>query len=119
MNERNRNKNIEELYTIFVNASWEWRKEISVRGKANYKTKLLAIEKLINILQEPEKYVINKESYERIQKIYSIYGEKWKLPKYFSLILQPFIISPCINTGISIILLFNPNHLFNYYFQYF
>ena len=97
--EKERNQNIEELYTIFVNASWEWRKEISVRGKASKQIKLLAIEQLLTILSEPNKYTNNKESSERIQKIYSLYGDKWKLSKYFSLILQPFLISPCINTG--------------------
>ena len=32
-------------------------------------------------------------------RYWSIFGENWRRPEYYSLILQPFIISPCINTG--------------------
>ena len=31
--------------------------------------------------------------------LWDIFGDRWRLPQYYSLILQPFIISPIINTG--------------------
>jgi hypothetical protein len=31
--------------------------------------------------------------------LWTIYGDKWKEPRYYSLIMQPFIISPAINVG--------------------
>ena len=32
-------------------------------------------------------------------KLWALHGEDWTQPRYFSLILQPFIISPAINVG--------------------
>jgi hypothetical protein len=93
------NQRIHQLYDLFVQASWEWRKEISVRGKADRDVKSRTVEAFLNILEEPEKYVARSEDVVRVKKIASLFGEKWKKPEYFSLILQPFLISPCINTG--------------------
>jgi hypothetical protein len=93
------NRRIHDLYDLLVHASWEWRKEISVRGKADREVKDRTVKTFLNILEEPEKYVVNSDDVVRVQKIASVFGEKWKQPEYFSLILQPFLISPCINTG--------------------
>ena len=70
-----------------VKASWEWRKEISVRGKANMKTKLEAIRVMLD-----ELLPLNEE-------LNKLFGNLWEQPEYYSLLLQPFFISPIINTG--------------------
>ncbi len=69
---------------ILFEASVEWRKEIAIKGKANMDIKLLAIQIIL-------KYIKNNN------KIYSIFNENWEKPEYYSVILQPFIISPMIN----------------------
>jgi hypothetical protein len=88
-----------ELCALIVEASWEWRKEISVRGKANEAVKRRTVSEVLRILEEPERYVTAAEDLARIRKISEVFGERWKEPIYYSLILQPFLISPCINTG--------------------
>ena len=74
---------------ILAQASWEWRKEISVRGKADMQIKDKAVSILIN------------ELIPKNLSIYNLFGnsELWDESKYYSLILQPFIISPAINVG--------------------
>jgi hypothetical protein len=68
-------------------ASWEWRKEISMRGKADRRLKAEAVR------------VVVEELLPLNPTLYDVFGEKWKEPEYFSLLMQPFIISPAINTG--------------------
>ncbi len=69
---------------ILFNASIEWRKEIAIKGKGNMDTKLKAITIILN-------YIKSNHS------IYMIFGDDWNKPEYYSVILQPFIISPMIN----------------------
>jgi len=69
---------------ILYQASIEWRKEIAIKGKGDIKIKLDAIKIILN-------YITNNN------KIYLIFNEDWKKPEYYSVILQPFIISPMIN----------------------
>jgi hypothetical protein len=71
---------------VIVDASWEWRKEIAVRGKADAAVKAAAIARVIALLRATP-------------KLWALFGEKWTTPRYYSLILQPFLISPCINAG--------------------
>lgn len=73
-------------FRILIYAAWEWRKEIAVRGKADMKLKQTAIEFFIEKLLKPS-------------KLWLIFGDNWYEPEYYSLLLQPFIISPCINMG--------------------
>jgi hypothetical protein len=77
----------EEVYETLVTASWEWRKEISVRGKGDKRAKQAAVDVLVN------------ELLPSAPLLWNLFGDKWKDSRYYSLILQPFIISPCINTG--------------------
>jgi len=70
-----------------VLASWEWRKEIAVRGKGNEAAKEAAIRILVDRLLPSSPL------------LWKLHGPKWREPRYFSLILQPFLISPTINTG--------------------
>lgn len=72
-------------YEIFVAASWEWRKEISVRGKADMKVKMKAIQTMVDMVKR--------------SRLYSLFNEKWSEPECYSAIMQPFIISPAINVG--------------------
>lgn len=69
---------------ILYESSLERRKEISLKGKGNYSIKLKAIDIILEIIKK------NK-------KIYDIFGDQWKKPEYYSVIMQPFIISPMIN----------------------
>ncbi len=69
---------------ILYMGSVEWRKEISLKGKANYSIKLATIKIILDLIKSNE-------------KVYNIFGENWKKPEYYSVILQPFIISPMIN----------------------
>jgi len=69
---------------ILYNGSIEWRKEISIKGQANYQIKLASIQIILDIIK------LNN-------KVYNIFGNNWEKPEYYSVILQPFIISPMIN----------------------
>jgi hypothetical protein len=75
--------NVNELDVLFQ-ASLEWRKEISIKGKGNMDIKRNAINIILN-------YIKNNN------KLYLIFNENWEKPEYYSVILQPFIISPMIN----------------------
>jgi hypothetical protein len=77
-------------FQIFVDASWEWRKEIAIKGRADESVKLRAVDLIIALI---------KESEGSTQDLWSLFKDDWRLPEYYSLLLQPFIISPCINTG--------------------
>ena len=50
---------------MLVDASWEWRKEIALRGKANWAMKLKAVDLLVNNLIR------------NCKKFHDIYEEKW------------------------------------------
>lgn len=69
---------------ILYQASLEWRKEIAIKGKGNLDIKNTAIQIILNYIK------LNK-------KIYSIFNENWNKPEFYSVVLQPFIISPMIN----------------------
>ena len=66
-------------------ASWEWRKEIAVKGRACGRSKAKAVETTVALLRE------------RFGQLLS--AEEWARPEGFSAVLQPLLISPCINVG--------------------
>jgi len=72
---------------VIANASWEWRKEIAVRGKADVNTKNSAVR------------VFLEELLPRNVRLFELFGTKWQQSEFYSLIMQPFLISPAINTG--------------------
>ena len=74
------------LVEPLVAASWEWRREIAVRGKGDPQVKQRAIAALVAQL-------------ERSAALWPLFGERWREPRYYSLLLQPFLLSPCINLG--------------------
>lgn len=76
-------------FELFVEASWEWRKEIAIKGKADVLVKEKAVNLFLRLLEETNDR----------NGLWRLYGEQWRDPEYYSMILQPFIISPCINTG--------------------
>jgi hypothetical protein len=77
--------NLNDLDVLYQ-ASIEWRKEIIMKGKGNMDIKVNAINIILN-------YIKNNN------KIYLIFNEDWEKPEYYSVILQPFIISPMINVS--------------------
>lgn len=72
-------------YEVLVQASWEWRREIAVRGPADAAVKAAAVALLTDTLLPGA------------PALWAVHGEAWREPRYYSLIMQPFLISPCIN----------------------
>ena len=77
--------NLNDLDTLYQ-ASIEWRKEIGMKGKGNMDIKVNAINIILN-------YIKNNHN------VYLIFNKDWEKPEYYSIILQPFIISPMINVS--------------------
>ena len=69
-----------------VHASWEWRKEIAVKGKGDPAVKQAAVEAVVAMLR-------------RCKPLWALHGERWAQSEYYSLLMQPFILSPSINVG--------------------
>lgn len=99
-------------FELFVTASWEWRKEIAVKGKADMNVKNRTVELVLRLIREASQEERSRMTKAQIaskfvtrsdgsapKDLWVIFGENWKRPEYFSLLLQPFILSPCINTG--------------------
>ena len=76
----------EPKFETLLAASWEWRKEIAVRGRADPGVKKAAVELVVDDLI--------KNSH-----LWDLFGKKWREPRYYSLIMQPFLVSPAINVG--------------------
>ena len=77
----------EEKFEVLVDASWAWRREIAVRGRADGSVKRAAVRLVVDDL------IRNDEA------LWAIHGEAWREPRNYSLIMQPFLISPAINVG--------------------
>jgi hypothetical protein len=77
------NRDWEPEWDFVCESSWEWRKEIALKGKADVLIKRKTVEWIIDLINQ--------------SKYYQLYGEEWSKPEYYSIILQPFIISPMIN----------------------
>ncbi|KAK1947203.1 hypothetical protein P3T76_001213 [Phytophthora citrophthora] len=72
-------------------ATWEWRKQIAIKGFADCGVKQRTVEWCV-------------EEIRRTPRLYQLFGEKWTEPEYYSLILQPFMISPAINiTDVAVV----------------
>ena len=74
---KGKEKELEEMFHILVQASWEWRKEIAVRGKGNLEIKHAAIR------------VITEQLLPHTPHLWAMFGEKWKEPRYYSLVRVP------------------------------
>jgi hypothetical protein len=99
-------------FELFVTASWEWRKEIAVKGKGDPTVKHGAVQLILQMLRETseaeqsrlsddefESRFVSRSDGSALKDLWAIFGDNWSKPEYFSLVLQPFILSPCINTG--------------------
>lgn len=69
---------------LLYQSSLEWRKEIALKGKGDMSIKLEATNIILELIK------LNIE-------VYSVFEDKWEQPEYYSVIMQPFIISPMIN----------------------
>lgn len=74
-------------HAVLVAASWEWRREIALRGRADPEVKREAVRVLV------------EELLPACPRLWALFGERWRRPEFYSVIMQPFIISPCINVG--------------------
>ncbi|CAF4403681.1 unnamed protein product, partial [Rotaria sp. Silwood2] len=77
------NRDWDPNWDFVCEASWEWRKEIAAKGKADPLLKCRTVDWLIDL--------INQSNY------YEIFGEQWSTPECYSVIMQPFLLSPMIN----------------------
>lgn len=80
-------------YDILACASWEWRKEIAIKGVAKKHVKDQAIAVVVKWLQADARFVNYLED-ER-----SSLSDSWALPDWYSLVMQPFVLSPSINVS--------------------
>ncbi|GMG15366.1 unnamed protein product [Phytophthora fragariaefolia] len=71
-------------FAVVCHATWEWRKQLALKGVADCEVKQRTVEWCV-------------EQVRRTPRLYEVFGEKWAEPEYYSLILQPFVISPSIN----------------------
>ncbi|CAH0489699.1 unnamed protein product [Peronospora farinosa] len=79
-------------FAVICQATWEWRKELALKGVADKRIKERTVEWCLNEIR-------------CTPRLYDLFGEKWTEPEYYSLILQPFIISPAINlTDIAVVI---------------
>lgn len=77
----------EPRFEVLVNASWEWRMQIAVRGRANAQVKQRAIDLVVNDLLR------------NCDRLWNVFGDRWEMPQYWSLVMQPILLSPAINAG--------------------
>ncbi|RLN92481.1 hypothetical protein BBJ28_00020429 [Nothophytophthora sp. Chile5] len=73
-----------EKFAFVCQAAWEWRKEIAMKGVADRDIKKLTVDWCV-------------EEIRRTPRLESLFGEKWADPEFYSIILQPFVLSPAIN----------------------
>ncbi|KAE9041038.1 hypothetical protein PR002_g4645 [Phytophthora rubi] len=80
-----------EKFAVVCQATWEWRKQLAIKGVADCDVKQRAVEWCV-------------EEIRRTPRLYEVFGEKWAEPEFYSLILQPFVISPAINlTDVAVV----------------
>lgn len=81
-----------EVNPMIIGAIEEYRKEIAVKGKGDPRLKLYITQWI-------------QDEIKSHKNIYEIFQEKWFSNEYWSLLLQPFFISPAINiTDIAVTL---------------
>lgn len=76
-------KKWDPAWEFVCDASWEWRKEIAVKGKANPELKKKTVDWLVQMIQQ--------------SKYAPLFGDRWSQPECYSIFMQPFILSPMIN----------------------
>jgi hypothetical protein len=75
------NKLNDDILNSLYLASLEFRKEIAIKGKGDYRLKVESVDIIVKLLNE-SKY----------NKVFD-----WKKPIHYSVVMQPFVISPMIN----------------------
>ncbi|RHY97519.1 hypothetical protein DYB37_001713 [Aphanomyces astaci] len=74
-----------DVRQLMCAATWEWRKEIAVKGKGDMALKQRAVDAIVHeILATPH--------------VCHVFGARqWTDPEFFSVLIQPFLVSPAIN----------------------
>lgn len=81
-----------QVNPLIIDAIEEYRKEIAIKGKGDAKLKLYAAHWI-------------QDEIRNHKKLYEIFQDKWFSDEYWSLLLQPFFVSPAINmTDIAVTL---------------
>ncbi|OWZ15347.1 hypothetical protein PHMEG_00011022 [Phytophthora megakarya] len=81
-----------QKFAEVCHSTWEWRKQIVLKGFADGGVKERTVEWCV-------------EEIRCTPRLYELFGAKWAEPEYYSLILQPFIISPAINlTDVTVVI---------------
>ncbi|KAG7402078.1 hypothetical protein PHYBOEH_007292 [Phytophthora boehmeriae] len=76
---------------VVCQSTWEWRKEIAMKGIADPVVKQRTVDWCVDEIR-------------RTPHLYEVFGDLWEEPEYYSLILQPFLLSPAINlTDIAVL----------------
>ncbi|SPR00622.1 unnamed protein product (mitochondrion) [Plasmodiophora brassicae] len=70
-------------WEFVVDATWHWRRSIAQKGAADPALKQRVVDWIIGVL--------------RRSRFQSVFGEGWSSPECYSVVLQPFLISPAIN----------------------
>lgn len=83
---------------VLVQASWEWRRALAMRGAADEAVKRRAIAVLVQQLLPGSRY-------------WALFGDEWQQPRHYSLIMQPWLLSPTINTGDIMVAVASHPHL--------
>lgn len=74
---------------VLAAATWEWRKAIAVKGLAKSTSKRAGVAAVLALIR-------------RNHKLWELFGEEWSRPERFSLLAQPFLISPCEKPGLAL-----------------
>lgn len=70
---------------LVAQASWEWRREIACKGHGDLGLKKAAVNAIVRLIQDSD-------------RLGELFGEGWCDPERYSLIAQPLLLSPAINT---------------------
>ncbi|EGZ30599.1 hypothetical protein PHYSODRAFT_264010 [Phytophthora sojae] len=80
-----------EHLAVVCQATWEWRKQLAIKGVGDCEVKQRTVEWCV-------------EEVRRTPRLYEVFREKWAEPEFYSLILQPFVVSPAINlTDVAVV----------------
>ena len=76
-------------FLLLVSATQEWRRELAVKGVGDARIKRDAVLLMQSVIMTAP----------RFNRLFDSTGTAWRRPEFYSVIMQPFIISPAINVS--------------------